>query len=61
MYFSQLQQAEDAREAELEDVTKVTAEFTQRLADAEKKINQVIRVSYLRKIFMKSNLNPVFY
>ncbi|KAK3092062.1 hypothetical protein FSP39_024833 [Pinctada imbricata] len=40
---SQLQQVEEAREAELEDINKVTTEFTQRLSDSEKRVNQAIR------------------
>ena len=43
--FSQLQQSEEAREAELADVNTVTEEFTERLSEAEQRYNQVIRVS----------------
>ncbi|XP_061180944.1 TATA element modulatory factor-like isoform X2 [Saccostrea echinata] len=40
---NQIQQLEELKEAESEDVNNVTSEFTKRLSEAEKKINQVIR------------------
>jgi hypothetical protein len=43
---SQLQQLEETRTVEMEDVEQVTAEFTQRLSESEKLCQQAIRVSY---------------
>lgn len=40
---NQIQQLEELRETETEDVNSVSSEFTKRLSEAEKKINQVIR------------------
>lgn len=40
---NQIQQLEELRVAETEDVNSVSSEFTKRLSEAEKKINQVIR------------------
>lgn len=40
---NQIQQLEELREADMEDVNSVSSEFTKRLSEAEKKINQVIR------------------
>ncbi|KAH3734871.1 TATA element modulatory factor-like isoform X2 [Dreissena polymorpha] len=39
----QLKQAEEAREAEMTDVNELTAEFTARLTDAEKRVTATIR------------------
>ena len=44
LVFSQLKQAEEAREAEMTDVNELTAEFTARLTDAEKRVTATIRV-----------------
>jgi hypothetical protein len=44
VYYSQLQQAEEAREAEMTDVNELTAEFTQRLTDAEMRVSSAIKV-----------------
>ncbi|XP_060071462.1 TATA element modulatory factor-like isoform X2 [Ylistrum balloti] len=40
---NQLQQLEESRELELEDVSKVSSEFASRIAESEKKLNSVIR------------------
>lgn len=40
---NQIQQLEELRETETEDVNSVSSEFTKRLSEAEKRINQVIR------------------
>lgn len=44
IYFSQLKQSEEAREAEMTDVNELTAEFTQRLTEAEKRVSSAIQV-----------------
>ncbi len=49
--FSQLQQSEEAREAEMADLNEITDEFTERLSDAEQKINQVLRVRHFLPSF----------
>ncbi len=41
---SQLQQVEDARESEMADLNEITKEFTDRLTESERKLNQVLRV-----------------
>ncbi|WAQ97529.1 TMF1-like protein [Mya arenaria] len=40
---SQLKQSEEAREAEMTDVNELTAEFTHRLTEAEKRVSTAIR------------------
>ncbi|XP_021343080.1 TATA element modulatory factor-like isoform X4 [Mizuhopecten yessoensis] len=40
---NQIQQLEETRELELEDVSKVSTEFAGRIAESEKKLNSVIR------------------
>ena len=42
--YSQLQQLEDTRALEMEDVDQVTKEFTKRLSDSEKMYQQAVRV-----------------
>ena len=43
---SQLKQSEESREEEMADVNDLTAEFTQRLTDSEKRLTGAIRVSF---------------
>jgi hypothetical protein len=40
-----LQQAEEAREAEMEDLNALTEEFTQRIAETERSLQNALRVS----------------
>ena len=44
LYYSQLKQSEETREAEMTDVNELTAEFTQRLTDAEMRVSSAIKV-----------------
>ena len=45
MFYSQLQQSEDVREAEMTDLHALTDEFTNRLSDAEKKMQVLYKVN----------------
>ena len=47
LFYSQLKQSEEAREAEMTDLNELTAEFTQRLTDSEKRVTAAVKVPYL--------------
>ena len=44
MFHSQLQQSEDAREAEMTDLNQLTEEFTKRISDTEKRLSLAAKV-----------------
>ena len=46
LFYSQLKQSEEAREAEMTDLNELTAEFTQRLTDSEKRVTAAVKVLY---------------
>lgn len=48
--FSQLQQSEEARESEMTDLNKLTEEFTKRISDAEKRLQQAAKVPDLSQV-----------
>ncbi|KAJ8318853.1 hypothetical protein KUTeg_003944 [Tegillarca granosa] len=52
---NQLQQSEEARESEMEDLNNLTSEFTERMAESEKKLQTVIR----EKEMMKKQLQQI--
>lgn len=46
-FYSQLQQLEEAREAEMTDLHTLTEEFSRRMGDAERRLQNVLKVGWL--------------